>query len=105
MRTTTKAMVELLGGANSKARGFFVMERATGGIIRTRFLEWYTFIDDINDINAIQQFLYKTFRNQDLSALKWMLIMSKLNRQPSFILADKTKKERIAPSFLHSVRC
>lgn len=71
MRTTTKAMVKLLGGTNSKARGFFVMERATGGIIRTRFLEWHAFVDDIDDVHAIEQFLDKTFRNQDVSASNW----------------------------------
>lgn len=104
MRTAAKTMIKLLSGANSKAWRFFVMKRATGRVVGARFFKRDTFVYHIDDINAIQQFLYKTFRNQDLSALKWMLTISKLNRQPGLILAHKTKKERIAPSFLHSTR-
>jgi len=64
MRTTSKTMIKLLGGADGKAGRFFVMKRATGGIVSARFFERYAFIDDINDINAIEQLLNKAFRDQ-----------------------------------------
>lgn len=44
------------------------MKRATGRIIRTRLFKRHAFINHIDNINAIEEFLDKTFRYQNSSA-------------------------------------
>ena len=64
MRPTAKTMIKLFGRAYCKTRGFLIMERAAGRIIGTGFFERHTFIHHINNINAVQEFLNKAFRDQ-----------------------------------------
>lgn len=54
MRTTPKTMIKLLGGAYGKTWGFFIMEWTAGGVIGTSFFKRHTFINHINDIDAIK---------------------------------------------------
>ena len=59
MHTASKAMIELLGLANRKRRGFFVVKGTAGGIIRTGFFERHVPLDDIYDVETIEQILNK----------------------------------------------
>jgi hypothetical protein len=63
MCATTKAMIKLLGRTHRKRGRFFVVEGTTGGVIRTRFFQWHTFINHIDDINAVNKLLYKGIWN------------------------------------------
>ena len=54
MCAAAKTMIKLFGRAYSKTGGFFIMERAAGRVIRTCFFERHTFINHINDVNAIE---------------------------------------------------
>lgn len=64
MRAATKTMIKLFGRAYCETGGFFIMERAAGRIIGTGLFERHTFINHINNINAVQEFLNKAFRDQ-----------------------------------------
>ena len=66
MRSAAKTMIELLGGANGKTGGFFIVKRTAGRVIRTRFFQWHAFINHIDNVNAIEYVLNKTFRNQNV---------------------------------------
>jgi len=76
MHPAAKAMIKLLGLTDGKGRGFFVMERATGDIIRTRFFKGHIALNQIHNIQTIQQILNETFWNQACSVL---LIKSKIS--------------------------
>ena len=65
MRAAAKTMVKLLGGANGKARQFFIMKRATRRIIGTCFFKRHTFVDNINNINTVKQILNEAIWNQN----------------------------------------
>ena len=65
MCAAAKAMVKLLGGADGKTRGFFVMERTAGWKIRTSFFKWYAFVNHVHNVNAIKKLLYETFWYQN----------------------------------------
>jgi hypothetical protein len=65
MRSAAKAMIKLLGRADGKARGFFIMERAAGRIIGAGFFKRHTSIHHIDNINAVQEFLNKAFWDQN----------------------------------------
>lgn len=54
MRAAAKTMIKLLGGADSKTGRFFIMERATSRVIRTRFFQRDGFINHINHVYAIE---------------------------------------------------
>lgn len=64
MCAAAKTMIKLLGRADCETGGFFIMERAAGRIIGASFFERHTFIHHINNINAVQEFLNKAFRDQ-----------------------------------------
>ena len=65
MCATTKTMVKLLSGTYCKAGGFFIVKRATGGIISTSFFKRHTFVDNINNINTVKQILNEAIWNQN----------------------------------------
>jgi ArsR family metal-binding transcriptional regulator len=63
MHTATKAMIKLLGLANRKRRGFFVVKGTAGRIICTGFFERHISLDDIHDVETIKQILNKALRD------------------------------------------
>ena len=105
MRTAAKTMVELLGGTYRKARGFFIMKWAAGRIVRPCFFKRYSFIHDIDDVDAIEQLLDEAFWNQnnlfnqDANANNTLLPHSRL-RGNEGIKTFKTKKGACAPFIL-----
>ena len=68
MSATTKAMIELLGLANCKRRGFFVVERTAGNIIGACLFQWDVSFNHIHDVEAVEQILNETFWNHVNSA-------------------------------------
>lgn len=54
MRAAAKTMIKLLGGADGKTGGFFVMERTAGRVVSARFFQWHAFVNDIDDVNTIE---------------------------------------------------
>ena len=54
MRAAAKAMVELLGGANRKGRGFLMVEGAAGLEFTPSFFQRCARVDDINDISLAE---------------------------------------------------
>ena len=64
MCATTEAMIELLGLADRKRGGFFVVEWTAGDKIRAGLLERHVALDHIHDIETIEQVLNETFWNQ-----------------------------------------
>ena len=69
------------------------MERAAGRIIGTGFFERYASIHHINNVNAVQEFLNKAFRNQSNLLLPKMTTLL----EPECNSSAKTKKELYAP--------
>ena len=69
MRATTEAMVKLLGLANGKRGGFFVVERTTGYVVGARLFERYVTLDHVHDIETIKQILNEAFWNHASTAL------------------------------------
>ena len=67
MRTATEAMVELLGRADGKRGGLFVMKRAAGSIVGPRFTQRNIPIDKINDLDSMEQLLDERLGDQFLS--------------------------------------
>ena len=67
-------MVKLLGRADGEAGGFFVVERAAGAKICACFFERDTFINHVDDVNAIKKLLNETFRYQN--ALRQRLVVA-----------------------------
>jgi hypothetical protein len=51
---TAKAVIELFLGLYAEGWGFFLMERAAGAVVLALFLQAYSFIDDIDNISAMQ---------------------------------------------------
>ncbi len=54
MCAATKTMVKLLGGADGKAGGFFIMKRTAGRIIGAGFFKRHAFINDVDNVNAVE---------------------------------------------------
>ena len=63
MRTTTEAVIELLGRADGEAGGFFVMKGAQAAEIGAAFPELHVATDHVDDINAIEQILNEALRD------------------------------------------
>jgi hypothetical protein len=74
MRTATKAMIKLLALANRKRGGFFVVKRATGGIIRARLFQGHIALDNIDNVEAVEQILDKAFWNHPSPRLRSTLV-------------------------------
>ena len=64
MRSTTKAVVKLLGRAYGKTGGFFIMKGTQTHEVCAAFLELDILTHDINNINAGKQILNKGLRDQ-----------------------------------------
>jgi len=68
MHTATEAMVELLGLADRKRRGFFVVKGAAGHKIGTCLFKRHVPLDHIHDVEAVEQILNEAFWNHVNSA-------------------------------------
>ena len=55
----TKAVIELLVGADAERRSFFFMEGAAGSVVLAGFLHLHARADDIDDIGAVQKVVNK----------------------------------------------
>src|SRR3990167_935221 len=64
MCAATKAMVELLGLADGKGGGFFVVKRTAGDKICPGFFQRDIALNHVHDVEAVKQILNKTFWNQ-----------------------------------------
>jgi len=62
VRAAPKAMVELLGGADRKTGGFFVMEGTQTHVVCAALFELDVLAHHVDNINAGQQILNKTLR-------------------------------------------
>ena len=62
-RTTAKAVIKLLGATDREAWRFFVMERATRGVVTPRAFERDAGFDQLNEISSRQKVLYERIRN------------------------------------------
>ena len=63
VRTTTKAVIKLLGRTDRKAGRFFVMKGAEATEIRATFLELHVATHHVDDVNAVQKILNETLRD------------------------------------------
>ena len=63
MRAATETMVKLLGLTDRKGGGFFVVEWAAGGEIRTGLFERHIALDHVYNIETIKQILNEIFWN------------------------------------------
>lgn len=79
MRTTTEAMVKLLGRTNRKTRGFFVMEGAQTHKVCAAFFKLNILTHHIDNINAGQQVLNKSLRYQLKRPIKEQTRTNKIN--------------------------
>src|SRR5688500_3812469 len=53
----TKTVIKLLGGAHGERGRFFAVKWTTRAEICTSFLERHVTLDDVNNVNAVKQFL------------------------------------------------
>ncbi len=49
-----KAVVELLVGADTEGRGFFLVEGASGGVVAAALFELYATVDHIDYVDTIE---------------------------------------------------
>ena len=63
MSTAAETMIELLGWADSKGRGFLAMKRTARGIIGASLLERDAAIHHVDNVHTVDEFLDEGFRN------------------------------------------
>ena len=63
MHAAAEAVIELLGRADRERSGFLAVERAAGEVVRTALLQRDVAFDDVDDIDARQQFLNEGLGN------------------------------------------
>ncbi len=56
------------------------MKRTAGGIVSARFFKRDTFINHIDDINAVEEFLYEAFWNQNMLLCNSIFVVTNLYR-------------------------
>lgn len=71
MGRAAKAVVELFILAYGEGGCFFTMERAAGNIFFALLLEWYTPVDDLDDISSRDQIINEAAGDSACHALPY----------------------------------
>src|SRR5690606_31202978 len=91
MRTATKAMVKLLGGADCERWCFFFMEGAEAKQIGSALTELHISPHDVDDVDPGEEILYEGFWYQSIQTRRQLLaantLVMTLDRGGAFALA------------------
>ena len=68
-----ETVIELLGGADRERRRLFIVKRAQTQQVCAPFAQLHISADDIDDIDAREQFLDEGFRNQSIKSRRQLL--------------------------------